>query len=355
MLALTCCWQSACLVGYEPTSDPTADAPSRMDAGAGDVLTAPVPDAATGAPQQDGASPQAMDSGRAGRDGGRDDEEGPEGGAGEKDAGPSGLATSRCAPASPLCAGLLAHWRLDGDATDDLGWYHGETLDEAADGTLVFQALPYVSGPADQAVDLSTDLGRGLQHIRVVADAPDALTPGPLDPEQLTLSFWMRRGEAPFVSDEYLVGKGRQCQSHYGCRLRQGADQLRCSVHDGTDWCEGMVATDFVTISPSAWHHVAFTVERPGDGPALRLRLYLDGALATFIEHSEPLTGSGVNTDFTQPILFGRNYYVTEEGGDLNGSGDYAHRFQGQLSDVRLYNRVLSADEVAELYRTSGG
>ena len=81
----------------------------------------------------------------------------------------------------------------------------------------------------------------------------------------------------------------------------------------------------------SVWHHVALTYD--GSSRASGLKIYLDGALATLQTTVDRLSDT-IHSDF--PFAIGgrerRDYY------------------QGSVDEVRAYNRVLSADEILELY-----
>ncbi len=86
-------------------------------------------------------------------------------------------------------------------------------------------------------------------------------------------------------------------------------------------------------LSTGAWHHVVGTF----DGK--RLKLYVDGILASTSESKEAAAGTG------GPFRMGNS---TGEARYTKG----AH-FKGMLDEVRLYSRALSAEEVARHYRTS--
>jgi len=67
-------------------------------------------------------------------------------------------------------------------------------------------------------------------------------------------------------------------------------------------------------------------------------KLYLNGTLLKSINNTQPI---GTNTI---PLLIG-SYNVGAGSGNFNGS----------LDDIRIYNRVLSADEIQALYSNSAG
>ena len=85
------------------------------------------------------------------------------------------------------------------------------------------------------------------------------------------------------------------------------------------------------TLSTGVWHHIAGTYT---DG---ELRLYLDGQLSI----SAPVHGSVVASDGN--LLIGADHSFPDD-----------EFFNGMISDVRLYDRVLSASEIAEIYGECG-
>jgi hypothetical protein len=77
------------------------------------------------------------------------------------------------------------------------------------------------------------------------------------------------------------------------------------------------------------WNHVVFIYDDSFD-----VSLYVDGVFQETITHT---TGGNSNTG---ALLIGKSYPAT---------GGY---FDGLIDDVRIYNRVLSADEIKRLYNT---
>jgi hypothetical protein len=86
--------------------------------------------------------------------------------------------------------------------------------------------------------------------------------------------------------------------------------------------------TGGANICDNAWHHVVAT--RSGSLPSV-FKLYVDGSLVA-------TSNNAGNTLPTLTRFFvGRNH-------------DGGSPFEGQLDDVRVYNRELSADDVTALY-----
>jgi Caspase domain/Concanavalin A-like lectin/glucanases superfamily len=93
-------------------------------------------------------------------------------------------------------------------------------------------------------------------------------------------------------------------------------------------------------IYDDQWHHVVIAM--PNAGTTSNIKVYVDGVLLNTISYIGPgsyNTGSGTDVQIGYDAYY--NY-----GSNTNGG------FQGAICDVRFYNRVLSAQEVAQLYST---
>ncbi|NJK73318.1 MAG: CHAT domain-containing protein [Microcoleus sp. SU_5_6] len=87
-------------------------------------------------------------------------------------------------------------------------------------------------------------------------------------------------------------------------------------------------------ISDDRWHHVAITVDRDlVDGG----RCYVDGKEVSY--RFKPMEGS-LNSD-RMPLTIGRR------------SDSFGGIFRGNIGDIRLYKKVISATEVESIYRST--
>jgi hypothetical protein len=89
------------------------------------------------------------------------------------------------------------------------------------------------------------------------------------------------------------------------------------------------------TFDDNKWHHVVWTKSTLSDDAGLTL--YVDGVV-------EPTTTSVDNLSATilhnNPVMIGGNF-------------DGTNQMKGQMDDVRIYSRELTADEVSLLYRST--
>jgi hypothetical protein len=103
--------------------------------------------------------------------------------------------------------------------------------------------------------------------------------------------------------------------------------------------CYAAVTYD-AAIYDDQWHHVV--VAMPDAGTTSDIKVYVDGVLLNAISAMGP---GSFNTGSGTDVLIGYDAY-RNFGNNTNGG------FQGAISDVRFYNRALSAQEVAQLYST---
>ncbi|MBI2675044.1 MAG: LamG domain-containing protein [Candidatus Aenigmarchaeota archaeon] len=83
-------------------------------------------------------------------------------------------------------------------------------------------------------------------------------------------------------------------------------------------------------LSLNTWHHIVGTYD------SINLKIYVDGVL----KNTVPQTGNIDTT--TDPVRIGWGY-------------DNSYAWKGVIDNVRIWNRALTADEVASLYAKGGG
>jgi hypothetical protein len=131
---------------------------------------------------------------------------------------------------------------------------------------------------------------------------------------------------APFVS--YCLNSGTD-----GSSLRAGAALALTGA--GGDGLVRSRDTSAYNISANTWNFIAATYD------SVNFRVYLNG-----IERDTPIAATGdirYNNVFT--LTFGMNNPVNSASQDLDG----------QLDDIRIYNRALTAGEVSELWQIGRG
>ena len=201
---------------------------------------------------------------------------------------------------------LESHWPLDDKDQahiTDLGpaKQHGRTS--------VAQIVPGVRG-------------NGLQIDRQAVLCPDVLAVDRTD--SFSCSAWIKPGRA-----ENLTVFSRMNSNLRGFDLNYVGS---LQAHLISSWDGNAIRVNTIErFDSSQWHHVAVTYD--GSSRSRGLKIYLDGALATLQVTVDRLSET-IRCDF--PFAIGgrerRDYY------------------QGRVDEVRAYDRVLTADEIFELY-----
>jgi len=102
-------------------------------------------------------------------------------------------------------------------------------------------------------------------------------------------------------------------------------------------WGGWRFATDFMDGKLDEWHHVA--VAYNADAPGNDAIMYFDGVSQSV---TETWTPSGERRDDSSQYL------------NIGNSDDNNRSFDGWIEDARLYNRILSANEIATIYAQQG-
>jgi hypothetical protein len=223
-----------------------------------------------------------------------------------------------------MSVGLVAHYLAENSTSDATGRGHDATFEPASDAA----TLAYAAGHAGQAFDFASD-----GHL-TTADAAD------LDVKVgLTIAAWTRVDTAStglgshrdLVSKDgegYVNGVGSDFERQYELIV---SDQDRLRAHVGT--ASGFEVINGATPVPiGTWIHVAMTYDAASGELVVYLNHAVDGT------HTVP-EGSRCILDTPQPLRLG--------GGAPPG---YDQLFlDGLLDDVRVYDRALTAAEIAAL------
>jgi hypothetical protein len=150
-----------------------------------------------------------------------------------------------------------------------------------------------------------------------------------LEPDDLTLSVWVKRNGTQGTNDQ-IIGKDTSASGSntwsYALEWDSGGTAIQWEVDDNS-----LASFPFVTsavIPDATWTLVTGTYKYT----TKTLELFVNGV-------SQGTTAlPGTRDKGTTGIVLGR----------YNGGGG---EFNGSIDDVRIYNRALSAEEVADLYR----
>ncbi|MDZ4227745.1 MAG: LamG domain-containing protein [Candidatus Levybacteria bacterium] len=211
-----------------------------------------------------------------------------------------------------LQRGLVGWWKMDGNAND--------STSSANDGTVSGATL--VNDRKSEALKAYSFDGSG-DYIRMgnVLNQPT---------NDFSISAWVKStyNAGGGGNRNGIVYKKPTVQLYStGYRLNMPDGNFVLSIADGT-------TDNTLTTSPTDayndgnWHHVVGVVKR-----GVELRIYVDGSSA----------GSTPST--LETSISGSNIF------EIGGETTTAQLFTGQIDDVRIYNRALSATEVTALHQ----
>jgi hypothetical protein len=211
---------------------------------------------------------------------------------------------------SPLIPtdGLVALYDHDGDATDSSGnGNHGTPTD-----------ITYTTGKAGQAASFNGSSS--------VVSVPTATEFDFEYNEPFSISFPVQRNGAQ-SGDPTLAGKpGAWNAAGYGITDKANESQFRLFISEGSSQD---LLKDFdypAAYSGDEWCHLVFTYD--GSSTSEGMKLYADGVKLSGTNVRDTLTGATIKN--ANPLRFGVG-------------------FDGLIDEVRIYNRALSAAEVAAL------
>ncbi len=140
------------------------------------------------------------------------------------------------------------------------------------------------------------------------------------NPANVTLAAWVNLTTAD-TSGSVVISLG----DSVGIVI-DNAGRLDGFYYNGTNWPQTFYTA---TLAGTGWHHVAFSFDNTGNVVAL----YLDGAVV----------GTTSTTDNISYTL-GANSFIGK-----HGDGSTSWDFTGKIDDARVYNRALTASEIATL------
>lgn len=228
----------------------------------------------------------------------------------------------------------VGHWLLDDnepDSTvlDDSCNYHDGTFYDA-------------NGPADtndHAVDgklggaLHFDAG-DEDHIRVPSHSDFEFD----EYDAFSIAVWIRNdGVAPYGQDDIVAKINSVWQGYFVAIDDDDTVYFRISETEHVYFIRGYGTTD---VADGEWHHVVCTYD--GSASYNGMLVYVDGSEDDTDVWGDLWEGSAANSE---PLCFAARYN--------NGvSGCY---FNGDLDDVSIYSKELSASEVNELWNDGNG
>jgi hypothetical protein len=209
-------------------------------------------------------------------------------------------------PVDPGTAGLQAQYQFEGNATD--------SSDKGRNGSLKGAPM-FVAGKAGQAISLNgtADYVNIDGYKGILADAAGVQQP-------LTLTAWIKTA----TNGRDIIAWGTNAG---GQRMNFRVDTVLRVEHGAGN----ILGSNGPRLIDNEWHHVAATV--PQGGRIMDVLLYVDGMNVTPASTTTAVFNLQPNID----VVIGQ--------GGTQGS----RFFLGLIDETRIYDRVLSAGEIAWL------
>jgi hypothetical protein len=232
----------------------------------------------------------------------------PEDDAGVPDAPVADLAPPGDGAGINLALGLVGRWKLD----EGTGTTTADSSGMGNDGMIRGAAWVTSGFPAAKYPNLAALRFEGGDSVQLGTKSL------PANNRPQTVAFWLNYTAVPSADAQICVAltDGRA----NGSRLKLGFKMQRLAA------LKGGGSNNLVNVAPPApgWHHFAYSF----DGATHRL--YVDGQ-QRMTSNTAPDTGAASNAR-------------------LGGNFDQTEQFTGFLDEVRIYDRVLTAIEIAALF-----
>ena len=162
-----------------------------------------------------------------------------------------------------------------------------------------------------------------------------------------TISLWSKTINTNHM---YALSYGKNSDiagSTFRCGLNYPVEGSGCggSIPDNPgvsiDTSHGAILYD-ATVSDNIWHHFVWVVPSIANPKVSDVLIYMDGVLLSSIRGYCVSNTIAINTQQGTPLIIGKYFDTILPG-----------YFNGQIDDVRIYNRALSNTEIQELYHFS--
>ena len=258
--------------------------------------------------------------------------------------------------------GLLLYWKFDeasGTTAFDSTANHFDgtyvsdlTLDGGiasfpAPSTNVPAAIGTASDPNSLLFTINSAYREAVRYTPILTDA--TLKPA----NNFTISAWFRAGttdpngaEILSMGDNYLLRIRKASttptyQLQYSKYYQKGVNDAGSPINGYVD-CQGPALPASAFLDGVTWHHFAAT-----QSSTTGMAMYLDGTLITLsVDGGTSTCANPASATNTADVVYvsGRSFWVGRNG---NTSKDFD--YDGNIDEVRIYNRVLSAAEILTL------
>ena len=225
-----------------------------------------------------------------------------------------------------LSNGLVGYWPLDGNTTS---WTSGTTQDASGNGnTGTLVGMSTTTSPVPGRIGQALKFNGSSQYSNLGNPTALQITGA------ITLSAWVNFSSFPTANNGCVVncaaiiekGYNGTTESYFVRYFYDGSTKkLQAGSFTGST---SFVTSWTINFSLNSWHLVT------GEYDGVNWVLYVDG-----VKMSSTAAASGALATSVAASIGGASI-----------SGSFTRFFPGTIDDVRIYNRALSAQEVAQLY-----
>jgi len=148
---------------------------------------------------------------------------------------------------------------------------------------------------------------------------------------ELTMSFWVKTTRNNY---QYIFGRGNDDLAQYETLLQMNTNgTLNCAIYTSSASLAADV-TSSVSINDGEWHHIVVIINN-------------GNFVSLYIDNGTPVT----NSSWSGSASYQSTISLTL--GALAGSSAGLVKLDGSLDQVRIFDSVLSASQVTELYNES--
>jgi hypothetical protein len=210
---------------------------------------------------------------------------------------------------------MIAYYKLDGNFLDSSG--------KNNDGTMM-GTVGFSGGQRGQAASFD---GAPANYIHVPGSmGMDGLT-------EFTIAVWAKSDEVPFIGNRGIFGRGLSSTRRpwiLGSNNPAYPEEVIICIDTTTGPnCDGFLRTG--DLVQGEWAHIVYTWGYDEVLSNVRVKVYLDGVK---VATEDVTTGTVLDSAGSGRI------------GNNNGIGSWL----GELDELRIYNRALTAEEVALIY-----
>jgi hypothetical protein len=219
-----------------------------------------------------------------------------------------------------LLTGLIAYFPFSGNAND----FSGNGLNGTVTGAML---VPDRFG----SLNCAYSFNGFSDKIEILGNHPELSF---ASTNKFSISIWFKMLPPPngngavFFSKQSGVGNTQQ---GFNGGLLNGNQNIVGIIKNGTSGVQSLLSTPSIPYLDNKWHHWCYTFD---NGLAM---IYLDNSLIV-----SSTTFGAIIGDNTENLIFG------------TGNTGNLYYLNGILDDIRIYNRILSVEDVSQLFHENG-